>query len=224
MADQDHYKQRLDAAAKALTIELDSNQANALLTYMAQLQRWNRTYNLTAVREPDQMLVQHLFDSLSVVKPLADILYKNTANKPCIVDVGSGAGLPGIVLAIMQPQWQVHCVDAVEKKIAFVRQMAGVLRLPNLHAVHARVEALPPFNADVVISRAFASLVDFATLAGPHVADGGYLAAMKGREPEDEIHTLKQHTGWYASHLQPLLVPELDAQRCLVWLSRQGNP
>lgn len=224
MADQEQYRQRLVAAALALDIDVSVEQVDSLLSYMAQLQRWNRTYNLTALREPDQMLVQHLFDSLSVVQPLAHILDKNTVNKPCVVDVGSGAGLPGVVLAILRPHWQVHCIDAVEKKMAFVRQMAAVLRLPNLRAVHARIEALPPFNADIVVSRAFASLVDFATLAGRHVAAGGQLAAMKGREPQDEIDTLEQQTGWRTRQIQPLLVPELNAQRCLVWLSRQGNP
>jgi 16S rRNA (guanine527-N7)-methyltransferase len=223
MVDQVNYRQRLDAAAQTLSLELHDDQAESLLSYIDQLQRWNRTYNLTALREPEQMLVQHLFDSLSVVKPLVDILDKNTVLSPRIVDVGSGAGLPGIVLAIMQPQWQVHCIDAVEKKMAFVRQMAGVLRLPNLHAMHARVEALQPLDAHIVISRAFASLTDFATLAGPHVAKDGYLAAMKGREPQEEIETLEQQTGWRPCQIQALLVPELNAQRCLVWLSRQGN-
>lgn len=224
MPEDNNHAQRLGAAAKVLDIELDSGQADALIGYMAQLQRWNRTYNLTALRDPDQMLVQHLFDSLAVLKPVSNILYKKPVNKPCIVDVGSGAGLPGAVLAIMQPQWQVYCVDAVEKKMAFVRQVAGVLRLPNLHAVHARVESLPPYGADIVISRAFASLIDFATLAGPHVAKEGQLVAMKGREPKDEIDTLEQQTDWRTAHIQQLRVPELNAQRCLVWLSRQGTP
>lgn len=224
MASQEHYRQRLVAAALALNLELSVEQADTLLTYMAQLQRWNRTYNLTALREPDQMLVQHLFDSLSVVSPLTNILDKNTALSPCVVDVGSGAGLPGVVLAILRPDWQVHCIDAVEKKMAFVRQMAAVLRLPNLHAVHARIEALPPLDADIVVSRAFASLVDFATLAERHVAVGGQLAAMKGKEPQDEIAILEQQTSWRIRQIQTLLVPELNAQRCLVWLSRQGNP
>lgn len=218
------YMQRLDAAAKVLGIDLERDQSSALLEYIAQLQRWNRTYNLTALREPEQMLVQHLFDSLAIVEPLSQILYKKTVSKPCIVDVGSGAGLPGVVLAILRPHWNIHCVDAVEKKMAFVRQMAGVLKLPNLHAVHARVETLPSFQADIVVSRAFASLLDFATLAGPHVSEGGQLAAMKGREPLDEIATLEQRTDWRSSHIQALHVPELNAQRCLVWLSRQGNP
>lgn len=224
MASHEHYRQRLVAAALALNLELSVEQADTLLSYMAQLQRWNRTYNLTALREPDQMLVQHLFDSLSIVSPLANILDKNTVSSPCVVDVGSGAGLPGVVLAILRPHWQVHCIDAVEKKMAFVRQMAAILRLPNLHAVHARIEALPSFNADVVVSRAFASLVDFATLAERHVAVGGQLAAMKGKDPKDEIVTLEQQTNWRVRQVQTLLVPELNAQRCLVWLSRQGNP
>ncbi len=224
MAAANDHKQRLAAAAQALDIDLDGGKADALLAYVAQLERWNRTYNLTAVRDVDQMMVQHLFDSLAVATPLASILDKNTVYAPRVMDVGSGAGLPGAVLAILYPQWQVHCVDAVEKKTAFIRQIASVLRLPNLHAVHARVEALEPLAADIVISRAFASLADFATLAGPHVAAGGHLAAMKGREPQDEIDTLEQQTDWRASRIQTLLVPELNAQRCLVWLSRQGTP
>lgn len=223
MAPHHDYMQRLDAAANALEIDIDHQQSSALLGYISQLQRWNRTYNLTALREPEQMLIQHLFDSLAVVNPLGGMLYKNTVSTPLIVDVGSGAGLPGVVLAIMRPHWNIRCVDAVEKKMAFVKQMASVLKLPNLHAVHARVETLPSFDADIVISRAFASLLDFATLAGPHVAQDGQLAAMKGREPLDEIDTLEQRTDWRSRHIQTLHVPELNAQRCLVWLSRQGN-
>ncbi len=223
MGNNTDYQQRLDDAALALSVNLAPGQSDTLLSYISQLQRWNRTYNLTALREPEQMLVHHLFDSLSVVKPIVTELDKTTARSRRIVDVGSGAGLPGIVLAIMQPEWEIFCVDAVEKKMAFVRQMASVLRLPNLNAVHARVEALPSFNADIVVSRAFASLADFATLAGMHVAESGHLLAMKGREPRDEIDALEQQTVWRQSRFQTLLVPELNAQRCLVWLSRQGT-
>ncbi|MGP1614689.1 MAG: 16S rRNA (guanine(527)-N(7))-methyltransferase RsmG, partial [Pollutimonas bauzanensis] len=162
MAAANDHGRRLAAAAQALAIELDEGKASALLGYVAQLERWNRTYNLTAVRNADQMLAQHLFDSLAVAAPLATVLDKNTVNAPRIMDVGSGAGLPGAVLAIVYPQWQVYCVDAVEKKTAFIRQIAGALRLPNLHAVHGRVEAMEPLEADIVISRAFASLVDLS--------------------------------------------------------------
>ena len=217
------FSRRLYAAAAALDIELNESQAAGLLAYLGQLQRWNKTYNLTALRTPEQMLVQHLIDSLSVLRPVSLSLYKKTVCQPRIMDVGSGAGLPGVIMGIMHPDWQVVCVDAVEKKMAFVRQAAAVLRLANVQAIHHRVETLEPYEADVVVSRAFASLVDFAQLAGRHVAAGGVLLAMKGREPQEEMQVLQQETEWRVSHVQPLLVPELDAQRCLVWMSRQGT-
>lgn len=223
MGTREHYGQRLEAAAHVLGLEIVPDQRDALLNYLDQLQRWNRTYNLTALRDPEQMLVQHLFDSLAVVPPLVEILYKKTVDNISLVDVGSGAGLPGTVMAIMQPDWSVHCVDAVEKKMAFVRQVSGALRLPNLHAVHQRVETLAPYHADIVVSRAFASLVDFASLAGRHVAKDGYLLAMKGREPVEEIDVLHRQTDWRVSRIQSLSVPELNAQRCLVWISHQGT-
>ncbi|WP_233154758.1 16S rRNA (guanine(527)-N(7))-methyltransferase RsmG [Candidimonas nitroreducens] len=208
-----------------MNVPLQPAQKQALLDYIALLQRWNRTYNLTAVRDPRQMLVQHIFDSLSVVQPLQAELRRHGREESAarVADIGSGAGLPGVVLAVMFPGWQVHCVDAVEKKMAFVRQAAGVLGLANLHAAHARVEALPVLNADVVVSRAFASLFDFAILAGRHVAADGCMLAMKGREPLDEIQAL-QETEWEVARVEPVSVPELNARRCLVWMNRrQGN-
>ncbi len=222
---QDDFERRLTGAARALGLAMKPGQAQTLLTYMQQMQRWNRTYNLTAVRDAGQMLVQHVFDSLAIIQPLRLALGDATVSSGRhIVDVGSGGGLPGVVIAAMEPQWQVRCVDAVEKKMAFVRQMTGVLNLPNLHAVHARIESLPPLDADIVISRAFASLDDFAALAGRHVSQKGRLLAMKGREPTEEIAALQQNIGWFVERIEPLTVPELDAQRCLVWMSRQGNP
>ena len=213
--------QRLRQACDSLGLQVDASQVDKLLAYLAQMQRWNRTYNLTAIRDPGQMLVQHLFDSLSVVGPLAGV---HDADDAKLYDIGSGGGLPGVVLAIMRPNWQVSCVDAVEKKMAFVRQMSGVLSLPNLRALHARVEDLPPADCNVVISRAFASLNDFALLAGRHVRNDGTLVAMKGKVPEDEIQTLHQQGAWRVESIQPLQVPELDAQRCLIWMRRsQGT-
>jgi 16S rRNA (guanine527-N7)-methyltransferase len=223
MGERENYGLRLEAAARVLHMEISGQQRDALLNYLDQLQRWNRTYNLTAMRDPEQMLVQHVFDSLAVLPPLLNILDKNTVSSTTIVDVGSGAGLPGAVLAIMQPSWSVHCVDAVEKKMAFVRQVSGALRLPNLQAVHQRVETLAPYHANIVRSRAFASLLDFANLAGRHVAKNGYLLAMKGREPSEEIDALQSQSEWRVSRIQPLSVPELNAQRCLVWMSHQGT-
>ncbi|MCD0501557.1 16S rRNA (guanine(527)-N(7))-methyltransferase RsmG [Bordetella petrii] len=213
---------RLAQACQALDLPVDNARAEKLLAYLAQMQRWNRTYNLTAIRDPEQMLVQHLFDSLSVVNPLGRVL--NEAGPAAVYDIGSGGGLPGVVLAILRPGWQVNCVDAVEKKMAFVRQMSGALSLPNLRALHARVEDLPPADSDVVISRAFASLKDFAALAGRHVRNDGTLVAMKGKVPQDEIQALHEQGEWQVHDIQALQVPTLDAQRCLIWMRRsQGT-
>ncbi|AOB24761.1 16S rRNA (guanine(527)-N(7))-methyltransferase RsmG [Bordetella bronchiseptica] len=216
---------RLAQACDALGLPADAGQQQKLLRYVEQMQRWNRTYNLTAIRDPGQMLVQHLFDSLSVVAPLErGLRAAEPGARVKLFDVGSGGGLPGVVLAIMRAHWDVTCVDAVEKKTAFVRQMAGALGLPNLRAAHSRIEQLEPAQCDVVISRAFASLQDFAALAGRHVREGGTLVAMKGKVPDDEIEALQQHGHWTVERIEPLVVPELDAQRCLIWMRRsQGN-
>jgi len=211
---------RLRAAATELGLTLGDAQREQLREFLAQMQRWNRTYNLTALRDPGQMLVQHVFDSLAVVAPLAQELDGIAA--PRLLDVGSGGGVPGVVLAIVRPDWQVVCVDAVEKKTAFVRQMAAVLRLANLTAQHARVEALPPQHCNAVISRAFASLTDFAALAGRHASEAAPLVAMKGQRPDEEIRVLAAdaNNDWRVAEIQTLSVPELDAQRCMVWLRR----
>lgn len=217
--------ERLHNAAKNLNLQCDTVQAETLLRYLHQLQKWNRTYNLTALRDVEKILVQHLFDSMALIPALQKYLdtYSVYKSQRPLVDVGSGAGLPGIVMAILLPEWQVHCVDAVDKKMAFVRQMKGNLDLSNLHVHHARIETIPLFNAQVVVSRAFASLVDFAQWSGQHVANGGTLLAMKGRQPDDEIEVLHRETIWSVDKVESLDVPELDAQRCLVWMSRKEN-
>lgn len=226
--DRQGISQRLARDAGVIGLDLTPVQIEALVEYLAQMLRWNRTYNLTAIREPEAMRVQHLVDSLSVIPALAQRIQDDSPGKAngvgpaqtaSIMDVGSGGGLPGVVLAIAQPGWQVHCVDAVEKKTAFVRQMAGVLRLPNLSASHARVEALEPAQCDIVISRAFASIDDFAALAGRHVRVGGTLAAMKGRQPDEEIAAVLASGNWRLDTVQPLQVPGLDAQRCIAFLA-----
>jgi len=208
-------------AASQLSLPLTADQQAALLSYLGLLQRWNRTYNLTAIRDPSQMLVHHLVDSMAVVGPLNDVL--KGKQQPIVVDVGSGAGLPGVVVAALCPGMTVHCVDAVEKKATFIRHVAGVLGLANLHSHHGRVEKLPPFEADIVVSRAFASLSDFVQLAGRHAAAHGRMLAMKGKEREDEIRELHERTSWRVEDVIRLNVPGLDARRCLLWLSDQGK-
>lgn len=188
-------------------------QLEQLAAYLALLQRWNATYNLTAVRDPAQMLTHHLADCLTVVGPLRERLGDAPAR---VLDVGSGGGLPGAVLAIMRPALDVTCVDTVGKKAAFIRQVGAELKLPNLHAEHVRVEAMGGRGFDVVTSRAFASLADFTRLTRDRLAAGGVWMAMKGKTPTEELAALPASTEVF--HVERLTVPGLDAERCLVWM------
>lgn len=201
------------AGAEALGVPLSEGQGDALLGYLALLSKWNQVYNLTAVRRPDEMLTHHLLDSLAVLPPLQ----RHAAGKALrVLDVGSGGGLPGAVLAIMAPAFAVTCVDTVGKKASFIRQVAAELKLPNLAAEHARVESLQQAPFDVVTSRAFASLTDFTRLTRHLVAGQGVWMAMKGKLPEDEIAALPSEMDVF--HVEQLAVPGLNAERCLVWV------
>lgn len=195
----------------ALGLAPSAEQAAALSSYLDLLQRWNATYNLTAVRDREAMRVQHLADCLAAVLPLARRL---SAGR--VLDVGSGGGLPGVVLAVMAPTLDVTCVDTVGKKAAFIRQVAAQLALPNLHAQHARVEALPGPAFDLITSRAFASLAEFARLTRHLLAPEGSWMALKGKHPSQEIAALPP--GIQVFHVEPLVVPNLDAERCIVWM------
>ena len=201
----------LDPICAELGLAHTAAQTSALSNYLDLLQRWNGTYNLTAVRDRAGMLTQHLADCLAIIPPL-----QRRAAPGRLLDVGSGGGLPGVVIATMLPDWDVTCVDAVAKKIAFVRQVAGSLGLPNLHAEHSRVESLRALPFDLITSRAFASLADFTALTRKHLAHGGAWLAMKGRVPDDEMAALPPDVDVF--HVEPLHVPGLNAQRCLVWM------
>jgi 16S rRNA (guanine527-N7)-methyltransferase len=185
--------------------------------YLSLLVKWNAAYNLTAVRDPAQMRVQHLADCLAVIEPLRRQLGRGRPAR--VLDVGSGGGLPGVLLAIGEPLWDVTCVDAVGKKAAFIRQVAAELALPNLHAEHARVEALRGQLFDVITSRAFASLADFTDLTRALLAPGGVWMAMKGKRPDDELAALPPDVT--AFHVEPLSVLGLPAERCLIWMQRR---
>lgn len=200
----------IESLCGRLGLTPSAEQVAALRGYLDLLQRWNQTYNLTAVRERGAMLTQHLADCLALVPALQ-------RRQPArVLDVGSGGGLPGVVIAALLPECDVTCVDAVGKKMAFVRQVAGALRLPNLHAMHTRVEALRSPAFDLITSRAFASLADFVALTARHLAPGGVWVAMKGKTPDDEISALPPTVEVF--HVEQLAVPGLDAQRCLVWM------
>lgn len=205
------------AAAQTLGLALTDAQADQLLAYLSLLQRWNATYNLTAVRDPAAMWLQHVVDCMAAVPPVQVRL--PTDHRPRILDVGSGGGLPGIVWAVLMPAADITCVDTVGKKAAFIRQAAGHLGLPNLQARQARVEQLKEAPFDLITSRAFSSLADFTALTRHLLAPTGQWMAMKGKVPADELATL----GWPTTlfHVEHLAVPGLDAERCLVWLNNK---
>jgi 16S rRNA (guanine527-N7)-methyltransferase len=196
----------------ALGLALDARQREQLEAYLALLAKWNKTYNLTAIRDPARMVTHHVLDALAVLPHLPD--------RPSlhVLDVGSGGGVPGIPLAIARPGWRVVMVDPNHKKCAFLTQATIELRLPNAVAHASRVEEMrdeAPF--DVVISRAFADLATFAATSARHVAPQGMLAAMKGVHPQGEIAELRDA---YAVESIALLVPGLEAERHLVILRK----
>ena len=212
----DALQNRLQTGAEALGLALDSAQLTLLMDFLVLLQKWNKVYNLTAVRDPEEMLTHHLLDSLAAVLPLRrHVAQAGLAAPVRLLDVGSGGGLPGVVFAICCPGVDVSCVDTVGKKAAFIQQAAVQLRLPNLHGVHARVESLAtPF--DVVSCRAFAALADFTTWSRQALAPHGVWLAMKGKHPEEELAALPADVQVF--HVEQLAVPGLGAERCIVWM------
>jgi 16S rRNA (guanine527-N7)-methyltransferase len=224
----------LQKGLDGLGLSLADEQQTQLLAYMDLIAKWTKVYNLTAVRDANEMLTHHLLDSLAVIAPLRRELAKlvlpvsvgsterddglavtSAPPKIRLLDVGAGAGLPGIVIAITCPDVLVTCVDTVAKKAAFIQQVAATLRLPNLKGLHARVEGLTqPY--DVICSRAFASLVDFTTWSKLALAPHGVWMAMKGKHPDQEMAVLPETTQVF--HVEQLQVPGLDAERCIVWM------
>ena len=208
----------LVAGLHALRLELSERQIDQLLSYQALIEKWTRVYNLTAIRDPAEMLTQHLLDSLAAVPALLHHLNNAGLRQASqLLDVGSGAGLPGVVFAICCPAVSVTCIDAVAKKAAFIRQAALALKLPNLTGLHARVEIITQ-AFDVICSRAFASLADFTRLSGDALAPQGVWLAMKGKDPAEELAKLPSTIEMF--HVEQLEVPGLDADRCIVWLRR----
>jgi len=229
----------------ALGLNADARQLDALGRFVSLLQRWSATYNLTAVRDPAAIWVQHVLDSLAALPPVArwlssrygspvpieppsglgrssgpalEALLRSGAQSapPRVLDVGSGGGLPGVVWALFMPDADVHCVDAVGKKAAFVRQVAAELPLPNLHAHHERVESMRGAGFDLIACRAFASLADFTRLSRHLLAPQAAWVALKGKLPQAEIDALPAVVRVF--HVKPLQVPGLAAERCLVWM------
>ncbi len=211
---------KLQSGLVELGLSLSEIQQKQLIDYLAMIAKWNKVYNLTAIRDPDEMLTHHLLDSLAVVSPLQKHLASLLIATPRVLDVGAGAGLPGIVIAICCPSIEVICVDTVGKKAAFIQQVAVALGLKNLRGLHARVEEMKPAEVqqgfDVITSRAFASLLDFTTLTASHLATSGVWMAMKAKTVDVESEALSKNIKVF--HVERLDVPNLDEDRCLVWM------
>lgn len=206
----------LRAGLAALHVDLSVPQVQGLLDYAALIAKWTQVYNLTALRDPASILSHHILDSLAVLPSLQAHIQASGCD--AVLDVGSGAGLPGVVIALCCPAMRVDCVDTVGKKAAFIQQAALALKLPRLRGVHARVEQLTG-QYPLVTSRAFASLPDFVAASREQLAPGGVWMAMKGQMPDAEIADLPADVEVF--HVEPLQVPRLDAQRCLVWMRKK---
>ena len=206
MSDQSKH---LLQGAERLGIELSGQQLEQLLSYLALLQKWNKAYNLTAIRDANQMLIRHLFDSFAVSPFIA---------KENLIDVGSGAGIPGIPLAILNPDLSVTTLDSNSKKTRFQNQVKIELGLDNLEVVHGRVEQFSDKTFPQVISRAFASIEDMVNLSHSLLSQEGVFLAMKGRYPDEELAALP--AGYQLLRSHQLQVPELDEERHLLVLGR----
>ena len=197
----------------ALGVSLPKDGAARLLEFVELLQRWNQAYNLTAVRDPGEMLTKHILDSLAVLPYV---------HRGPVEDVGAGAGLPGIPLAIALPDTRFVLLDSNGKKTRFMVQAKAALKLHNVEVVQARAEGYrPPVPFATVLSRAFASLGEFVRLAGAGCAPGGRLLAMKGANPEQELAEIP--AGFRVLGVHPLKVPGLDAERCVVEIEKLGT-
>ena len=197
---------------KALPLSVDDAQIDQMIAYLALLSKWNSVYNLTSIRDPKEMVKQHVLDSLSAAPA-----FKHAKN---VLDVGAGGGLPGMILAITYPAVRVSMIDTVSKKTAFLTQAKTELGLKNVTVYTGRVEALAvTAKFDVITSRAFSELCNFINWSGHLLAEGGQFIAMKGVAPDQEIERMPE--GWQVQSLQPLSVPGMDAERHLVFIQRQ---
>ncbi|MES2188607.1 MAG: 16S rRNA (guanine(527)-N(7))-methyltransferase RsmG [Pseudomonadota bacterium] len=213
-------EQNLRQGLAALGLQLSDAQIAELLDYQSLIGKWTRVYNLTAVRDPAEMMTHHLLDSLAAIAPLMRHLQTSGLEQgSTLLDVGSGAGLPGVVIAICCPTVAVTCVDTVAKKAAFIKQAALALKLPNLTGLHARVENISQ-SFDVICSRAFASLPDFTSWSAAALSPEGVWMAMKGKHPADEIAALPASIEVF--HVEQLQVPGLDAERCIIWMRQKA--
>jgi 16S rRNA (guanine527-N7)-methyltransferase len=215
---------KLQSGLDELGLTLSDQQQKQLIDYLAMIAKWNKVYNLTAIRDADEMLTHHLLDSLAVVPPLDKHLRPLLLSAPRVLDVGAGAGLPGVVIAICCPSVSVICVDTVGKKAAFIQQVAATLSLKNLKGLHSRVESMFRDEIrggfDVITSRAFASLGDFVALTATHLTTQGVWMAMKAKPTKEELFALS--VDFEVFQVERLDVPSLGEERKLVWLRKKS--
>lgn len=205
--------EQLLAGIHALGLDISTEAREKLLAYLQLMVKWNRVYNLTALRNPGEWVTHHLLDSLAALPHVRG---------PVIVDVGSGAGLPGLVLAMARPDWQVISIEAVDKKAAFQRQVTAELALANVNVEGGRVESVVlDGGADSIVSRAFSNLADFVNLTRHLLKPGGRWVAMKGKKPEEEVARLPEDVE--VMGIVPLNVPGLSAERCVVLMEKTEN-
>ena len=215
LSNRDEFSALLNEGAAKLTISLSARQIDKLLDYLALLVKWNSVYNLTSVRDPQQMVIQHLLDAMSAL-----FAFKGAKK---VLDVGTGGGLPGIVIAIWameaEPEMQVHLIDTVKKKTAFLTQVKAELGLEQVTVHSGHVEKLVSENTfDVITSRAFAELIDFVKLSGHLLEQDGSMIALKGKMPDEEIQRLP--VAWRVEKVESLSVPGMQADRHLVWIKK----
>ena len=206
------FFQELKQGSKALGLDLNENALNLLLKYQDALVLWNKAYNLTAIRDPKEMLVKHLLDSLSILTSLPE---------GRLLDIGTGGGMPGMIIALCQPERECVLLDSNGRKIRFLKQFIADLKLPNVTAVQTRVENEDSIRElgtfDVITSRAFASLTDFIEASKPYMHTGSYICAMKGLIPNEEV---TEYSKEFKTQIIELKVPRLDEQRHLIILQK----
>lgn len=206
-----NHTQQLQSGLAAMGLSLTEAQQNKLLEYVGLLTKWNKTYNLTALRDESLMISHHLLDSLTLLPYIE--------GAQTMLDVGSGGGQPGIPAAICRPDLQITLLDANTKKTSFLQQAVIELGLDKVRVVSGRVEAVQDFQADVITSRAFAELADFVNWTAHLLTDNGYWAAMKGVFPHEEIERLPDFV--QVEKVEELYVPQLDAERHMVVLRKK---
>lgn len=220
--DPTRVRQLLTDGLSDMNLSTSEHERNQLIAYLGLMAKWNHVYNLSAIRELDKMVSHHLLDSLVIVKTFRNWL--SHIEQPTVLDVGTGGGLPGVVLAIMNPTWHITLIDPVHKKTAFLTQVKAQLALNNMTVITGKVEDLPANSTyDLITSRAFASVVDFVRLSENVLKADGVFGAMKGVMPAEELVELEQFAPHVWAHdIIELTVPQLDAQRHLIKLWRSA--